>query len=178
MLYNVAQLLKGPVGETRQYTVDEPFGPSSDVPFAGNVQGRVKLTNVNQGVVVQAELHAPVALECGRCLEPFQQDLDLSFEERFIPTIDVQSGLPTHEVEEDQDEEDVYTIDRHHQIDLHEAVRQQALLNLPMAPLHAPDCAGLCPLCGADRNREPCSCRPAPPVDPRLADLQGWSPRT
>lgn len=174
MLYNVAQLLKAPVGDTRSYHVDEPFGPCPDVAFAGNIAGDVQLTRVNQGIVVRAALRAPIQLECGRCLEPFVKDLDLSFEERFIPTIDVASGFPVHDAVEDEDEEDVYTIDEHHLLDLHEPVRQQAVMNTPMQPLHAPDCAGLCPTCGADRNAGPCGCQPAPAADARLGALQAW----
>ena len=32
-------------------------------------------------------------------------------------------------------------------------------LALPVQPLCREDCAGLCPRCGADRNRESCRCR-------------------
>lgn len=171
MLYNVAQLLKSPVGTSRAYTLDESFGFTSDVPFAGNIQGEVRLTRVNNGIVVFARLHAPVALECGRCLEPFVADLDLSLEERYIPTVDVYTGLPVHETEEDEDDEDVYTLNAHHELDLHEAIRQQAVMNSPMKPIHHPDCAGLCPICGVNRNEQRCACRDTPPVDPRLAAL-------
>lgn len=172
MQYNVAQLLKAPVGTTRQYSINELFGPCDDVAFSGNIEGGVTLTCVNNGVVVDAALHAPVALECSRCLRSFTQDLDLSFAERFIPTVDVFSGLPVHDDEEDEDEEEVYTIDDHHHIDLHEAVRQQAVMNIPMQPIHAEDCAGLCPICGADRNERLCDCVPDEGVDPRLAALR------
>jgi len=170
--YNVAQLLKAPVGANRVYTVDEPFGPTEDVPFAGNVQGTVRLTRVNNGVVADAHLHAPLTLECSRCLEPFVADLDLSLVERFVSTYDVHTGIPVHEVEEDEDDEDVYTLDAHHELDLHEAVRQQAVINTPMKPIHRPDCAGLCPICGGNRNEQPCACQDTPPVDPRLEALR------
>jgi uncharacterized protein len=172
MRYNVAQLLKASVGATRQYNVDEPFGPTGDVPFVGNVHGSVKLTRVNQGIVVRAELAAPVRLECSRCLEEFEQELPLSFEERFIPTIDVTTGLPTHDSAEDADDEDVYSIDDHHELDLHEAVRQQALMNLPLQPIHAESCRGLCPVCGVNRNERLCTCAVDRPADPRLAPLR------
>jgi uncharacterized protein len=174
VLYNVAQLLKSSIGDKRNYNIDEPFGTCDDVPFAGNVHGQVELTHVNQGIVVKAVLNAPLALECSRCLDSFGQDLDLSFEERFIPTIDVYSGLPVHEIEEDEDEEDVYIIDEHHVLDLHEAIRQQALINMPMQPLHSPDCAGLCPRCGINRNSQSCSCHADQPADPRLSTLATW----
>ena len=39
----------------------------------------------------------------------------------------------------------------------------------PSVPLCRPDCLGLCPTCGADRNEEPCTC--AEPGDPRWAAL-------
>lgn len=176
MQYNVAQLLKAPVGVTRHYTVDEPFGPSEDVSFAGNVQGDVQLTHVNNGIVASAHLHAPVTLECSRCLETFARDLDLSFAERFVPTHDVYTGVPVHEVEEDEDDEDVYALNAKHEMDLHEAVRQQAVMNVPMQPLHDPDCAGLCPTCGVNRNEHTCDCRESAAVDPRFAALRGLLP--
>jgi uncharacterized protein len=169
--YNVAQLLKSPVGATRAYTLDEPFGSSDDVPFAGAIQGDVQFTHVNNGIVVNARLHGPVTLECSRCLEPFVSDLDLSFAERYISTFDVYTGVPVHEPEEDEDDEDVYTLDARHELDLHEAIRQQAVMNVPMQPIHAADCAGLCPICGVNRNEQPCACRDTPVIDPRLAAL-------
>jgi uncharacterized protein len=171
MLYNVAQLLKAPVGTTRVYTIDEQFGPSDDVPFAGPVQGDVELTHVNNGIVARACLHAPLTLECSRCLEPFVTDLDLSFAERYVSTHDVYTGVPVHEAEEDEDDEDVYTLNPRHELDLHEAVRQQAVMNVPMQPLHAADCAGICPTCGVNWNEQTCACRESTPVDPRLAAL-------
>jgi uncharacterized protein len=32
------------------------------------------------------------------------------------------------------------------------------LLELPQAPLCRPDCAGLCDVCGVNRNLEACTC--------------------
>ena len=171
MQYNVAQLLMAPVGATRAYTLNELFGPSPDVPFAGNIRGDIQFTHVNNGVVVHARLHGPVTLECSRCLEPFTTELDISFAERYVSTVDVFTGVPVHEVEEDEDDEDVYSLDSHHELDLREAIRQQAVMNMPMQPIHAPDCAGLCPICGRNRNEQACTCQDIPAVDPRLAAL-------
>ena len=46
----------------------------------------------------------------------------------------------------------------HGQLDLAPMVREEVLLAVPDAPLCRPDCAGLCPTCGADRNAAPCDC--------------------
>lgn len=47
---------------------------------------------------------------------------------------------------------------------------EQLQLEVPMRPLCQPNCQGLCPDCGADRNAGPCGCRPEA-VDPRWAAL-------
>ncbi|MFZ9157663.1 MAG: YceD family protein, partial [Ilumatobacteraceae bacterium] len=56
------------------------------------------------------------------------------------------------------------------QIDLATMVRESVLLDLPDSPVCRPDCAGLCPACGADRNLGDCGCRIETP-DPRWAGL-------
>jgi uncharacterized protein len=50
-------------------------------------------------------------------------------------------------------------------------IRQNLLLALPVSPLCDPHCQGLCPECGADLNKGPCSCQ-REEGDPRLAVLR------
>jgi uncharacterized protein len=42
------------------------------------------------------------------------------------------------------------------QIDFGPILREYALLEVPINPLHAPDCQGLCLECGQDLNVEDC----------------------
>ena len=63
-----------------------------------------------------------------------------------------------------------FIIDEHHVLDLSEAVRQYALVVIPMKPVCREDCAGLCPGCGCNLNREQCNC-PSQPADPRWLEL-------
>jgi uncharacterized protein len=58
---------------------------------------------------------------------------------------------------------------------LEDVLREQVLLSLPLKTLCKPDCKGLCPRCGADRNRQPCSCDmgPSDPCWEALAGLRG-----
>jgi uncharacterized protein len=44
------------------------------------------------------------------------------------------------------------------QIDLAPAVREYVLIELPDGPLCRDDCAGICPVCGVDRNESTCDC--------------------
>ncbi|MBM4294554.1 MAG: DUF177 domain-containing protein, partial [Deltaproteobacteria bacterium] len=43
-------------------------------------------------------------------------------------------------------------------IDLQGIVREQIILSMPLKPLCHEDCRGLCPGCGANLNREACTC--------------------
>ncbi|MCL4541321.1 MAG: DUF177 domain-containing protein [Chloroflexi bacterium] len=171
MLFNVAQLLKAPIGTVRQFHVDEEFDKYSDINFVSPIRGTVTLLRVNYGVLVKARLEADVRLECSRCLEEFDQTIAFPFEERFVPTVDIDTGLLVHDPIEDQDDEDVFEIDKFHHIDLHEAVRQHALLRLPLQPLHDDNCLGLCPSCGSNRNWGQCHCEDQMEPDARWRTL-------
>jgi uncharacterized protein len=63
-----------------------------------------------------------------------------------------------------------FIIDEHHILDLTEAIRQYALLALPMKPLCQESCAGLCPSCGHNLNQGACNCPPEA-GDPRWSEL-------
>ena len=56
---------------------------------------------------------------------------------------------------------------------LEDVAKEQVLLSLPMRSICRPDCKGLCPQCGVNRNREACSCS-QPTGDPRWAALKGF----
>ena len=56
------------------------------------------------------------------------------------------------------------------QIDLGPVAREAVLLDAPATPLCRPDCAGLCPVCGVNRNETACSCD-GTVTDPRWAAL-------
>ena len=45
---------------------------------------------------------------------------------------------------------------------LEDVLREQVLLALPVRTLCRPDCKGLCPRCGANRNNQPCTCDEGP----------------
>jgi uncharacterized protein len=170
MIYNVAQLLKSPVGTSLRVALDPEDQldlTEPDVRLAGPVAGSVRLHRTNQGIVVDGEANVPVELRCDRCLEPFAATVTFPLRERFCPTIDVNTGLPLPAA----DDELVFPIDHNHLLDLREAIRQNLLLALPMQLACRPDCAGLCPQCGHNRNEGACDCVPETD-DPRFEALR------
>lgn len=155
MLYNVATLLKAPVGADLRQPIEGLIAiESADAAVVGLVTGEVRFQRANQGILAMGTFHTRLRLQCARCLDDVERDLDDQFSEMYYPTIDILSGLPLARVNTDQG----FTIDAHHHLDLTEAIRQQIILDLPMQPLCRADCAGLCPICGGNRNEQPCDC--------------------
>jgi uncharacterized protein len=166
MLYNVAQLMKAPVGTSLVYDIDEEdVQLDSDLKVIGPLTGHVRLRRINQGLLVDGWVELTLDLTCTRCLKEFEQPMHVDFAEQFNPTVDVLTGLPMPPF----DEEEIFPIDEHHLVDLTEAIRQNVLLALPMVTLCREDCKGLCPQCGHDLNLGPCECQPE--VDTRMSVL-------
>jgi uncharacterized protein len=155
MQVNVAQLLKGSIGSVRDYDVDGVIDITGDGK-SSLVRGRVTLTRTDRSLLVKGIVDSEVELTCSRCLNPFHCPLALNIEEEFFPTTDIVSGAALPQ----SDDPDHFTIDERHILDLTEALRQCALLAIPMKPLCREDCAGLCPNCGHNLNLGPCSCPP------------------
>jgi uncharacterized protein len=109
-------------------------------------------------------------LQCSRCLEPFVMPVDREFDLRYLP-----HGAAEPETDDDEaeveDDDVAVTFYRDEVIDVNELLREQFYLALPMKPLHAEDCQGICPQCGGNRNLVHCDCSPQW-EDPRLAGLK------
>ncbi len=153
MEINVSQQLKSPIGTLREYDIDARTDILS-IGVSTKIIGHVKLTRTNRGILVQGTLQGEIPVECSRCLKVFDHSLTVNLEEEFFPSIDVNSGSPM----EMPDEPGSFTIDEHHILDLSEAIRQNALLAIPMKPLCREDCAGICSECGQDLNQMKCEC--------------------
>jgi len=164
MRINVSQQLKSSIGSVREYEVSEIVNVADGRSM---VKGEIELVRTDRGILAKGRLHTEVEVTCSRCLSLFSCPLTIDIEEEYFPITDIVSGasLPLPE------EPGSFTIDEHHVIDLTEAIRQYALLAVPMKPLCREDCAGLCLDCGHNLNQGPCDCSPSEP-DPRWAELK------
>jgi uncharacterized protein len=106
-------------------------------------------------------------LPCSRCLEPFTIAVDAPFDLRYHPHAE-NTGEGEREIEDDDLTTAFYDND---EIDLGQLMAEQFYLALPMKPLCAESCRGLCPVCGTNLNRGTCSCTHQW-EDPRLAVLK------
>lgn len=170
MRYNIAQLLKGPTGARRQHDLNEEIGSlDPGLEPLRPLVGPVTLTRTNEGILVTGRLRTVLRLACQRCLEPCDVAVEFDLEEEFYPTVHI--GDAPIRVVPPEDDDEALQIDEHHILDLSEVIRQALWVAAPMECLCRPDCAGLCPRCGENRNLGECVCEEAP-LDPRWAALQ------
>lgn len=151
---NVSQLLKDPIGSMRNIEVDGIVAVTSGT--ASRVWGEVTLTRTDRSLLAKGKLHTDVAITCSRCLSLFERNITFDIEDEYLPVIDILTGRPISLPGETES----LTIDEYNVLDLTEAIRQYALLAIPMKPLCRQDCAGLGFSCGNSSAPGACECSP------------------
>ena len=150
--------LIGQPGSSRQVHVSEPIPDLATrlavVPEDRPVGAELLMESVVEGILVSGPLRGLMSLTCARCLKGFEAEFDLDVQELYVP-----AASP---------EDDEYPLVEG-AVDLEPMIRDAVLLAMPFAPLHSPDCLGLCERCGGDRNLDECRCDPE--VDARWAPL-------
>jgi uncharacterized protein len=144
-----------------------PQGEEAVVSESVHIQGR--LTKVAEQIYFQGSIQGRVVVPCSRCLDIVHTEFATEARVIFPP--------PTSEAVPDEegaigptDELDLFVHDGTI-LDLRPLIREQVVLAFPVQPLCREDCAGLCQVCGGNRNAEPCTCQTAT-TDPRFAILK------
>ncbi len=138
-----------------------------DLEFAdARVTGTVSLSKHGHDILVRGQLSGHLDLACSRCLEPFSHPVVAEFDLLLVPAPDTVAGEDEELSSADLDL-DYYTGEV---VDLESLLREQIILMIPVKPLCDEICKGLCPQCGANLNRETCSCR-SEAVNSPFADL-------
>jgi len=99
-------------------------------------------------------------VHCVRCLRDLDRDLEVEVRELFAL-----------EQRPADDEDEGYAVLPDDRLPLDTMARDALVLGFPAFPLCRPDCAGLCPVCGADRNSDDCGHGGTERLDPRWAGL-------
>ena len=134
------------------------------VPPGSPVDLDLRLESVVEGILVTGTAVVRLRGNCARCLGEISSTEEVDLQELFCyPGKELDDAEAMH-VEGDL-------------IDLEPVLRDAVVLDLPFTPLCRPDCAGLCPTCGANLNEDPAHSHDEP-IDPRWADLTGWNEPT
>ncbi len=162
MLYDLSRLRRGTDRLTRRFEpaelpVEEEFRLAAPVGLDVEIHKDASKVRVTGTVVTTLQFG------CSRCLEPF----DIAVDPRSTPCFCRWLRMRAADEQEVADEDLGVSFYKDETLDLGELMREQFYLALPMKPLCQPDCKGLCPVCGINRNRETCTCQ-AEWTDPRL----------
>ena len=147
-----------------QLVAEAPVGIGMDVigvPSGSPVDLELRLESVVEGVLVTGTAEVTLQGQCARCLERIDSAEEVDLQELYL--------YPDKE----PDDEDASRLEDE-LIDLEPLLRDTVVLDLPFTPLCRPDCAGLCPDCGANRNADPDHGHDDR-IDPRWAGLSGWT---
>lgn len=153
--------LRREVGRSKSFSFTGSIGGDQEPPASAEVD--VTMTNAGPALVAQFSVSATVAQECARCLEMVSIPVDVQFTREYRERT-VQSDM--------EDEEADITWYQDNTIDVDDDVYEQVVLALPMKPVCAVDCRGLCPVCGQNLNAADCGCD-RQRIDPRLESLRG-----
>lgn len=137
------------------------LGPLEDPGGFGIDVEEVALTATihptRKGLNCSGRLATTAWVPCSRCLEPYALPLDRRFDVVYERP-GAAAGEPGLDHQVPKDELDVSYLDAAGRLDLRELATEQIYLELPMKPLCSAECRGLCPACGANRNKEACRC--------------------
>ena len=109
-------------------------------------------------IVVEGNVSTTLNSVCARCAEEFPEPLSFTFSERFLKPADVEADTDDYSYDGDTLNPD-------------QAVMDNLYLNVPIISYCRPDCKGLCPVCGSNRNLSDCGC-PEPGLDNAFAILK------
>jgi uncharacterized protein len=165
MKINVAQLRKA-IGARQSFNFHSPAEKlaSGDGNFwlHGLLEVSGDVINTGRFLAVTGIIGGTARLTCNRCLTDFTQDISVPFSETF---------------REEGDDADPDALSFYgDEIDIAESVREALVIAEPLKALCREDCLGICPVCGVNRNENPCACDTAV-LDPRLAALGKLLPR-
>ncbi len=122
-----------------------------DFELVGDVDTEITFIKSRTTVNIRISVQYTLKLQCSRCLEWFEKRF--SETESFV----FREGEEKIKKEKSLSEEDIYTyFYATEEVDLSPLIRDIIILSVPMKPLCKPDCKGLCPVCGANWNKETC----------------------
>ncbi|HOK40564.1 MAG TPA: DUF177 domain-containing protein [bacterium] len=122
---------------------------NDDINFNGSLKVKGKITKSKDNYLMEAELKTRVKLECVKCLEEYDYDIEDIIKIVYINKEEII----------DDDVEQYFSYFKEHTIDITDDIRQFIILNIPYYGICKNDCAGLCAGCGANLNKEECKCK-------------------
>ena len=122
--------------------------------YRRNVDVRVKITRTGSTLTLDGSAGTRVERSCARCLRTFEEDVGTEFFE----AIRIE-GEMAQVLDDQYDGDPGFLSPAPGTITIDPLVRESVLVLSPIKPVCRPECKGLCPVCGADRNEKDCDCQ-------------------
>jgi uncharacterized protein len=114
----------------------------------GMVSAGIYIYTLGEKYYARGQVRADAGMTCDICLDPYTTHFEESFE----------VIVEKREESQDTEDEEIIAIPlKALAINFNDYLRDQLLLAVPIQKRCKPDCKGLCPVCGANQNREVCS---------------------
>lgn len=176
MEFKVSELEKDPIEydlEMAPGAIDFGEEAAQEGPLAAG--GRAEVIHEHRGprdivadIRLKGQFKGNFQVPCARCVEAVTIPLEAEYDLIFRP-VGADAEAPERSITAPETEIGYYQKDS---LLLEDVLREQVLLSLPVRTLCKPDCKGLCPRCGTNRNLEACTCDEGP-SDPRWEALSG-----
>ncbi len=150
----------------------EQEGPLATAGLAEVIHEHRGPKDIVADIRLRGQFKGNFQVPCARCVEAVTIPLAAEFDLIFRPA-GADADPPERSITAPETEIGYYQKDS---LLLEDVLREQVLLSLPVRTLCKPDCKGLCPRCGQNRNLEACSCEEGP-ADPRWEALSGLRSR-
>jgi uncharacterized protein len=170
LTFPLAGLLAEPPGSERRYEIHgATIRLPEDMRLVEPLEGDVRISRTNRGVLVDATISTAIAGECSRCLREIDVPMTVHIRDEALPSVDLATG---HAVDT-SDEPDATRLTDHHELDLGTLAAEAISLEEPIVQLCEEACPGLCVECG-QRLGPGHAPHEADDIDPRLAALRGF----
>lgn len=129
--------------------------------FLAPIHMQMEVENTGSMFVAKGQLSTLIKLPCSRCLKEYTYPVDTPFdivmaEDMLDPRLGPDEGVVLFHGDE---------------VDIKAEINQAVYMALPIGPVCEPNCQGLCPYCGIDKNSQTCNCEESN-IDPRWEQLK------
>lgn len=144
---NVKELVISEMGASKNVVIEGELA-DQDLPEGItllSLNGKVKLTRLEDTILVHGQIRAMIGASCGKCLEKTEKTVDFELEREY-------------EIDRKAESEENLYVDKYLNIDLDESIREELILAIPSRIVCQEDCQGLCQKCGGNLNKKECKC--------------------
>ena len=133
------------------------YDGKEEIKFLSPIEVKGTLSILENELSLNATAKVKIELNCSRCLEKFDRDMEIHIDEKFS--------------NDDANKDDDCIFIDSDVIDITEIIENNIILYLPIRRLCSESCKGLCQECGTNLNHSSCNCGDEE-IDPRLAKLK------